>query len=76
MKLAWEEKPGRVWVYEADDLCACVYFDAMDTCWWDVSGPHGRWTKASGCGGQDGLARARREAELWISGYRQGRREK
>lgn len=69
--IKWSNPRKSVWVYESEDLCACVWMD-LDVIWWDVSGPKGRGTKVSGTA--KGIVDAQSRAELYMLGYRDGRK--
>jgi len=82
----WSASPnGKSWVYEAEDVCACVWYEVHGdhtSVWWDVSGPEGKGTKVSSCvpaatglSLEDRVGFAKRMAELWVNGYRSGRYE-
>lgn len=76
--LDWKQERETVWTYKADDLCACVWVEYGGV-WWDVSGPGGRGTITSGTTPpylSDGkrVAVAKRLAEVYIAGYRAGRK--
>lgn len=85
MMISWTvERDGRVYVYSSKDLCACVWVECVadvDLVHWDVSGPEGRGTKASGAVQMHGLATGTRIlvaqalASQFIHGYRQAARE-
>jgi len=76
MRFDWQKQPGRhdVWLYESEDVTACVYAERKGGWSWSVEGPGGRWTKASGF---DVVSPddAKYKAQLWIDGYRRGRKE-
>lgn len=79
--IKWEQERDTVWTYKADDLCACVWAEYGGV-WWDVSGPGGKGTKASGnvplmapeLPVDQRMVLARRFAEVYIAGYRAGKR--
>ena len=82
MSFEWTKHSPTAWEYVSDDLCACVWTE-HDTVWWDVSGPKGRGTIASGCAPGEVFAAflnidqrmtiAKRLAETYIAGFRRGR---
>jgi len=77
MTFDWTKHSSTAWEYVSDDLCACVWSE-YDVVWWDVSGPKGRGTIASGSTPpylSDGrrMAIAQRLAETYIAGFRRGR---
>lgn len=78
--LDWKQERETVWTYKADDLCACVWVD-RNAVWWDVSGPEGKGTIASGSTPDVSFRQlnscvtvAQRLAEVYIAGYRAGRK--
>ena len=78
--IEWEPaKREGVYLYLGEDVSSCVYFE-QHSCCWDVSGPSGRGTKGSGTvpisgDPQGALRKAKRQARLFIAGYRSGMRD-
>jgi len=80
MTFAWTKHSPTAWEYDSDDLCACVWAE-NDVVWWDVSGPKGRGTIASGCAPvapaylniDQRISFAKLFAEVYIAGFRRGR---
>lgn len=82
MTYEWTEHSPTAWEYVSDDLCACVWVEGTDVVWWDVSGPKGRGTIASGSVPStiaventvlDRMRVATRLAGAYIAGFRRGR---